>query len=111
VFFALLLLILQFFGGAMRFKATSFSVLVLNAKGEKLRPKQLEQTATCVFQKILCFELVFFYQNPLNSKRSPLIAKLISYGGEIFIMRKRISFWLLDQNCLENGLICKTKVF
>jgi hypothetical protein len=39
VFFALLLLNLQLFGGAIRFKATSFSVLVLNAKGGEIKAK------------------------------------------------------------------------
>jgi hypothetical protein len=29
-------------------------VLVLNAKGEKLRPKQLDQPTTCEFQKLEC---------------------------------------------------------
>jgi hypothetical protein len=55
------LLALKFtiFGEAMRFKATSFSVLVLNAKGGEIKAKETGSTTTCVFQKVLWFELVF----------------------------------------------------
>jgi hypothetical protein len=39
-------------------------------KGEKLRPKQLDQPTTCEFQnfKILELELLMFDQNPLIAK-------------------------------------------
>jgi hypothetical protein len=66
----------------MRFRVTSFSVLVLNAKGGEIKAKAIGSTTTCEFQKLLCFELDF------AAKRSPLIAKLFSYGGEIFLMVK-----------------------
>jgi hypothetical protein len=50
VFIAFLLLI-HIFGKAMRFKATNFSILVLNAKGEKLKAKATGSTTSCEFQK------------------------------------------------------------
>jgi hypothetical protein len=68
VFIAFLLLISQFFGEAMRFKATSFSVLVLNAKGGEIKAKATGSTVTCVFQKILCFELVFLIKTLLIAR-------------------------------------------
>jgi hypothetical protein len=40
-----------------------------------------------------------------------VIAKLLSYGGEIFIMGKGGAFGFLIKTVLKNGLICKTKVF
>jgi hypothetical protein len=56
-------------------------------KGEKLRPKQLDQPPLVNF-KNYCVLNLSFDQNPFNSKRSPLIAKLLSCEGEIFIMGK-----------------------
>jgi hypothetical protein len=55
------LLALKFtiFGEAMRFKSSSFSILVLNAKGGEIKVKATGSTATCVFHKVSCFELVF----------------------------------------------------
>jgi hypothetical protein len=55
----LLALKLAIFGKAMRFKATSLSVLVLNAKGEKLRPKQLDQPPLVYFKKYYVLNLTF----------------------------------------------------
>jgi hypothetical protein len=57
-------------------------------KGEKLGPKQLDQPSL-VNLKFLCFELVLFDQNPLDCKKSPLIAKLLSCGGKPFYEKKR----------------------
>jgi hypothetical protein len=51
----------------MRFQATSFSVLVLNAKGGEIKANPIGSTATCVFQKLLCFELVFFIKTLLTA--------------------------------------------
>jgi hypothetical protein len=65
-------------------------------KGEKLRPKQLDQPSLVNF-KNYCVLNLSFDQNPLNSKRSPLIAKLLSCEGEIFIMGKR-ELLTFDQN-------------
>jgi hypothetical protein len=42
----------------MRFNATSFSVLVLNAKRGEIKAKATLSTATYEFQNLLCFELV-----------------------------------------------------
>jgi hypothetical protein len=56
-------------------------------KGEKLRPKQLDQPPLVNFKNHYV-DLVLFYQNLLDSKRSPQIAKILSYGGEIFLMGK-----------------------
>jgi hypothetical protein len=39
----------------MRFKATSFSVLVLNAKGEKVVPNQLDQLPLVNYKKNIVF--------------------------------------------------------
>jgi hypothetical protein len=36
------------------FKATSFSVLVLNAEGGKIKAKATRSTTTCEFEKLLC---------------------------------------------------------
>jgi hypothetical protein len=44
--FDCLLLLIHFFSDAMRLKATSFFVFVLNAKGEKLRSKATGSTTT-----------------------------------------------------------------
>jgi hypothetical protein len=52
----------------------------------EIKAKATESTTTCEFQKDLCFELVFLIKTLLIAKRSPMIAKLFSYGGEIFIM-------------------------
>jgi hypothetical protein len=63
-------------------------------KGEKLRLKKLDQPPLVNF-KNYCVLNLSLDPNALNSKRSPLIAKLLSYGGEIFIIGKRGAF---DQN-------------
>jgi hypothetical protein len=69
------------------FKATSFSILVLNVKGGEIKAKPIGSTATCEFQKLLCFDLVFFYQNLLHSKEESynwnttlLWGRKLSYG-------------------------------
>jgi hypothetical protein len=54
----LLSLKFAFFCEAMRFNATSFSVLVLNAKRGEIKAKATLSTATYEFQNLLCFELV-----------------------------------------------------
>jgi hypothetical protein len=43
----------------MWFKATSFSVLVLNAKGGELRPKQLDQPPLVDFKRYYVLNLSF----------------------------------------------------
>jgi hypothetical protein len=53
----------------------------LMPKGEKLRPKQMDQPTTCEFQKIVELDFFVFDQNPL-------IAKIILLWGRILIMRK-----------------------
>jgi hypothetical protein len=54
-------------------------------KGEKIKAKATRSTATCEFQKVFVFELVFLIKTLLIAKRSPLIAKLFSFGGVIFL--------------------------
>jgi hypothetical protein len=68
-------------GEEMRLKATSFSVLVFDAKGREIKAKAIRSTATCEFQKLVYFLTCLFDQKSLDSKRSPLIAKLLSCGG------------------------------
>jgi hypothetical protein len=53
---------------------------VLNAKGEKLRPKQLYQPTTCEFQNFSVRLLVF--------DQNPLIAKTVLLWGRNLIMGK-----------------------
>jgi hypothetical protein len=43
----------QFFGEAMRFKAASFFVLVLNAKGGEIKAKATRSTTTFEFKRII----------------------------------------------------------
>jgi hypothetical protein len=62
---------------------------VLNAKGEKLRPKQLDQPATCEFQNF-SVRVFVFAQNPLIAK------KMFSYGEEIRLWEKG-EFLAFDQ--------------
>jgi hypothetical protein len=57
----------------------------LMTKGES---KGQSNRTTCEFQKVLYFKLVFLIKLLSTAKTSPLIAKLFSYGGEIFLMRK-----------------------
>jgi hypothetical protein len=63
------LLALKFtiFGEDMRFKATNFSVLVLIAKWKEIKAKETGSTTTCVFQKVLWFELVFLIKTLLTA--------------------------------------------
>jgi hypothetical protein len=63
----------------------------LMPKGEKLRPKQLDQLTTCKFQNISVSILGFFYQNPLIAKTSLLWGRKFDDG-------ERGSFLTLDQN-------------
>jgi hypothetical protein len=62
------LLTLKFtiFGEPMRFKATSFFILVLNTKGGEVKAKALGSTSTYGFQKVLCFELLFLIKTLLT---------------------------------------------
>jgi hypothetical protein len=71
----------------------------LMPKGEKLRPKQLDQLPLVNFKNIV-FWTCIFDQNPLDNKRSPLITKLLSCGGGIFLMGKG-ELLVFDQN--ESG--------
>jgi hypothetical protein len=54
-------------------------------KGEKLRPKQLDQPPLVNFK---IFELVYLIKTLLIAKRSSLIIKLFSFGGESFLREK-----------------------
>jgi hypothetical protein len=67
-------------------------------KGEKLKPKQLDQPTTCGFQnfKILMLEILVFDQNPL-------IAKTALLWERNSIMGKRGSFWYLIKTILEKS--------
>jgi hypothetical protein len=55
-------------------------------KGEKLRPKQLDQPPLENFKKS-CVELVFFIKTLLIAKNA-LNAKLFSYGEESLLWEK-----------------------
>jgi hypothetical protein len=56
-------------------------------KGEKLRPKQMDQLPLVNFEnnRVRTFDL----------SKIPLLQNLVSCGGEFFIMGKRGSFWHL----------------
>jgi hypothetical protein len=56
---------------------------------------------TSELQKALCFELVFLIKTLLTAKRSPLIAKLFSYEGEIRLMGGRENFLYLVKTSHE----------
>jgi hypothetical protein len=64
------LLALKFaiFGEEMRFKATSFSVLMLNAKVGEIKTKATGSTTTCVFQNVLFLNLSFFIKTLLTTR-------------------------------------------
>jgi hypothetical protein len=80
VFIAFLPLISNFFVRQWGLKATSFSILVLNAKGGEIRAKATWSIATCEFLKLLCLVLVFWSK--------PSWYKTTLLWGEIFIMGK-----------------------
>ena len=65
----------------------SSSILVLNAKGEKLRPKQMDQLPLENFEnsRVKIFDLT----------KILLLQNLASCGGRIFDYGKRGSFWYL----------------
>jgi hypothetical protein len=52
----------------MKFEATSFSVLVVNAKQGEIKAKAIESTTTCVFQKLLCFKIVLLMKTLLSAR-------------------------------------------
>jgi hypothetical protein len=95
----------------MRLKATSFSVLALNAKGGEVKAQATGQTPLVILKSLLCFELFCFIKTLLIAKRSSLTAKLFSCGGQIFLMGKGGAFGFWSKLVLKNVLICKTKVF
>jgi hypothetical protein len=68
-------------------------------KGEKLRPKQMDQPTTYEFQKIVIVEL-----ESLCLIKTLLLQKSFSYGGEFLIMGKRGSLWHLIKFTLERSL-------
>jgi hypothetical protein len=78
----------------------------LMPKGEKLRPKQLDQPTTCEFQnfKILELELLVFDQNPL-------ITKTVLLWGRNLIMGKGGRFWYLIKITCERSLDLPKQVF
>jgi hypothetical protein len=71
-------------------------------KGEKLRPKQMDQPTTCEFQN--CRVRIFVFD------QNHLIAKLFSYGGEFslwekgkHLLRKKIMVFKWIIGSLERG--------
>jgi hypothetical protein len=72
-------------------------------KGEKLRPKQMDQPTTCEFQKILELE-------SLCVIKTLLLQKLFSYGGN-FDYGKRGSLCHLTKFYLERLLDLPKQVF
>jgi hypothetical protein len=62
------------------YRANNDLVLVLNAKGEKLRPKQMDQLPLVNFEnnRVRTFDL----------SKIRLLQNLVSCGGELFIMGK-----------------------
>jgi hypothetical protein len=75
----------------------------LMPKGEKLRPKQLDQPTTCEFQNFSIRFLVFD-QNPLIAKKCSLVGEKFDYG-------KRGSFWHLIKFTLERSFDLPKQVF
>ena len=75
----------------------------LMPKGEKLRPKQLDQPTTCEFQNFSVRFLVF--------DQNPLIAKTVLLWGRNSIMGKRGSFWYLIKTILERSFDLPKQVF
>jgi hypothetical protein len=75
----------------MRLKATSFSLLVLNAKGGETNAKATGSTATCEFKKCL-FLTRLFYQNPLDCKEEPSNCKTTLLWGRNLSYGKRGAF-------------------
>jgi hypothetical protein len=81
------------------YRAKSSPILVLNAKGGKLRPKQMDQPTTCEFEIFQIFRVrIFVFDQKL------LIAKKCSLVGENFDYGKRGSFWYLNKFTLERYL-------
>jgi hypothetical protein len=72
-------------------------------KGEKLRPKQLDQPTTCEFQNFSVRFLVF--------DQNPLIAKIVLLWGRNLIMGKRGSFWHLIKLILERSFDLPKQMF
>jgi hypothetical protein len=73
----------------------------LMPKGEKLRPKQMDQLPLVNFEnnRVRTFDL----------SKILLLQNLVSYGGELLIMGKRGSFWCLINFPLKHLLICPNK--
>jgi hypothetical protein len=76
----------------------------LMPKGEKLRPKQMDQPTTCEFQN--CRVRIFVFD------QNHLIAKLFSYGGEFslwekgkHLLRKKIMVFKWIIGSLERGWV------
>jgi hypothetical protein len=86
----------------MRFlKATISFVLVLNAKGGKLKTKTTGSTITCEFFKKLS-EGEKFAKGILGFlSKSSYCKKLLSCGRRNLIMGKGGSFWLFVKTSLE----------
>jgi hypothetical protein len=74
---------------------------VLDAKGEKLRPKQMDQLPLENFEnsRVSIFDL----------SKILLLQNLVSCGGEFMIMGKRGSFWHSVNFPLEYLSLCLNK--
>jgi hypothetical protein len=66
-------------------------------KGEKLRPKQLDQLPLVNF-KIFVFWTCLFDQNPLDSKEELSNYKTILFWGRKLFKNKKGEFLVFDQN-------------
>jgi hypothetical protein len=72
----------------MRFKVASFSVLVLNAKREKLRPKQLDQPTLMSFKKYRVLNLSFFIKTLLTARGALRLQNYSLVGEKSFLWEK-----------------------
>jgi hypothetical protein len=107
----LIALNLQFLVRQWGFKATSFFYFGAYCQRGEIKVKATRSTTIYKFQKLLSFELVFFDQNPINTKRSPLVTKLLSCGGEIFLTRKWEAFGFWSKLVWKMSWFAKLKCF
>jgi hypothetical protein len=71
-------------------------------KGEKLRPKQMDQPTTCKFQKL---------QRILGLIKILLLQNFVFLWGRILIVGKRGSLWHLIKFALNRSLDLPKQVF
>jgi hypothetical protein len=75
-------------------KATSSSILVLNAKGGEIKAKATRSATTCEFFKKNSVSILVFLSKHSYCKNYSLVGEKFDYG-------KRESFWLLIKTSLK----------